>query len=95
MQIDDELIDYLEELSHLTLSEEEKLRLSGDLKEILSGMARLNELDTEGIPERSHPFDNVNAFRDDEAVESFPRELILINAPFRNDEMFIAPKTVE
>ncbi|MDR0320143.1 MAG: Asp-tRNA(Asn)/Glu-tRNA(Gln) amidotransferase subunit GatC [Treponema sp.] len=95
MQIDDKLISYLEDLSCLTLSDTEKSRLTGDLKEILSGMDRLSELNTDGVPERSHPFDNVNAFRDDEAGASFERELILKNAPERNDEMFIAPKTVE
>ena len=48
-----------------------------------------------GVVERSHPFDNVNDFRDDEVRPSFDRALILQNAPFRNDEMIIAPKTVE
>lgn len=95
MQIDDTLITYLEGLSYLTLSDDEKVRLKGDLDKILNGMARLGELDTSGIPERSHPFDHVNAFRDDETQASFDRELILKNAPDRNDEMFVAPKTVE
>jgi len=95
MQIDDKLIEYLEHLSCLTLSDDEKVRLKGDLDKILSGMAQLSELDTNGVPERSHPFDNVNAFRDDEVQPSFDRELILKNAPDRNNEMFIAPKTVE
>jgi aspartyl-tRNA(Asn)/glutamyl-tRNA(Gln) amidotransferase subunit C len=95
MQIDDKLLSYLEDLSCLTLSDAEKSRLTGDLKDILSGMERLSELNTEGVPERSHPFDNVNAFRDDETVASFDRMLILKNAPDRNDIMFIAPKTVE
>jgi aspartyl-tRNA(Asn)/glutamyl-tRNA(Gln) amidotransferase subunit C len=95
MQIDDGLISYLEDLSCLTLSEAEKSRLTGDLKEILDGMERLSELNTEGVPERSHPFDNVNAFRDDVPGISFERDLILKNAPDKNDSMFIAPKTVE
>lgn len=95
MQIDAKLIAYLEDLSCLTLSEDEKLRLTGDLRDILSGMARLGGLDTEGVPERSHPFDNANSFRDDEAKISIDRELVLQNAPVRNDAMFIAPKTVE
>ena len=72
-----------------------KKRLSGDLNAILGHMARLGELNTAEVNERSHPFDNVNAFRDDEVRPSFDRELILKNAPVRNDEMFIAPKTVE
>jgi len=95
MVIDGKLIGYLEDLSCLTLSGDEKACLAKDLEKILNGMARLGELDTNGVPERSHPFDNVNAFRSDEAQASFDRELILKNAPCRNEEMFIAPKTVE
>jgi len=95
MQIDDELISYLEDLSCLTLADDEKSRLTGDLREILDYMALLGKVNTGGVPERSHPFDNVNVFRDDEARPSFDRELILKNAPERNDETIIAPKTVE
>ena len=95
MKIDGKLISYLEDLSCLTLSDDEKKRLTGDLKEILGGMERLGDLNTENVPERSHPFDHVNAFREDEVKVSFDRELILRNAPNRNDEAFIAPKTVE
>ena len=92
MQIDDKLISYLENLSYLTLTEDEKGRLKDDLSKILRSMARLNELNTEKVPERSHPFDNVNAFRKDEVDASLDRELILKNAPEHNDEVFIAPK---
>ena len=95
MRIDEELIAYLEDLSYLTLSADEKLRLAGDLEKILSNMARLGELDTSGVIERSHPFDNVNSFADDAVRGSFERELILANAPKRNDEAFVAPRTVE
>ena len=95
MQIDDKLLAYLEDLSCLTLSDNEKLRLKKDLREILDYMARLGELDTNGVLERSHPFDTVNVFRDDQARPSFDRALILQNAPIKNDEFFIAPKTVE
>jgi aspartyl-tRNA(Asn)/glutamyl-tRNA(Gln) amidotransferase subunit C len=95
MKINEELIAYLEDLSCLTLSVDEKNRLAGDLRDILSGMERLGELNTENVPECSHPFDNVNAFRDDKTQASFDRELILKNAPDKDDEMFIAPKTVE
>jgi len=95
MQIDDKLLEYLEDLSCLTFSISEKTKLSKDLQEILDYMARLGELNTDGILERSHPFDNVNAFRNDMVSPSFDRELILQNAPVRNNETIIAPKTVE
>ena len=95
MEINSKLIAYLEDLSFLSLTDSEKSRIAEDLEEILGGMACLEDLDTSGVIERSHPFDNTNAFRDDVAQSSFPRELILKNAPNRNDIMFIAPKTVE
>jgi len=95
MQIDDKLISYLEDLSYLTLPADEKLRLSEDLGKILNSIERLSELNTDGVQERSHPFDNNNVFRDDKVRPSFDRELILKNAPVRNDKFFVAPKTVE
>ena len=95
MRIDNKLIAYLEDLSYLKLSKEEKKRLTGDLRGILRHMARLSKLDTGDIAECSHPFDNVNAFREDEARDSLDRALILFGAPEKTVEMFIAPKTVE
>ena len=94
MQIDEKLITYLEDLSCLTLSKEEKERLCVDLDKILNGMKILEKLDTKDVEERSHPFDDTNAFRDDIVKTSFERKLILKNAPDSNDEMFIAPRTV-
>lgn len=95
MPIEDKLICYLEDLSCLTLPDDEKLRLKGDLAEILSYMARLESLNTDGVTERSHPFDKFNAFRQDDVQPSLDRELILKNAPDSNGEAFIAPKTVD
>ena len=95
MHIDEQLISYLEDLSCLSLSPDEKCRLAADLENILRDMARLGEVETDGVPESSHPFDHVNAFRDDVVHASLGRELILKNAPDKNSEMFLAPKTVE
>jgi aspartyl-tRNA(Asn)/glutamyl-tRNA(Gln) amidotransferase subunit C len=95
MQIDSKLISYLEDLSCLALSDIEKNRLTEDLQKILNIIAPISGLNTDGVPECSHPLNNVNIFRNDEIEPSFDRELILKNAPARNEEMFIAPKTME
>ena len=91
MLIDDKLIDYLEDLSCITLSNEERQRISGDLEKIIGYMDCLGGLDTEGVPECSHPFDHVNVFRDDRVGPSFDRESILLNAPETVEGMFAAP----
>ena len=67
MQITDELIGYIGDLSRLYLSDEEKERAKKDLSDVLDYTEKLNELDTEGLPEMSHPFEAVNRFREVEA----------------------------
>jgi len=93
MQVDEKLISYLEDLSCLALSDNEKKSLAGDLQGMLSVISKISEVNTDGVPEDAS--DKVNVFREDEVHPSLPRELILQNAPERNDEMFIAPRTVE
>jgi len=95
MKIDDKLIGYLENLSRLTLTGEEKEQAKTDLTGIIEYMAKLGELDTEGLPALSHPFAVVNRFREDEVTQSYERGQILANAPVKSEEYFSAPKTVE
>jgi len=95
MKIDEKLMTYLEDLSCLTLSVDEKNCMAENLPPILTCMAKIDELDTGDVPECYTPLDNINVFRNDEKYSSFDRELILKNAPVRNDEFIIAPKTVD
>ena len=94
-KIDDQLIVYLEALSCLKLTDEEKEQAKIDLAGIIGYMDKLSELDTEGAPAISHPFPTVNRLREDKVTPSFDTELILSNAPKKNEDYFIAPKTVE
>ena len=99
MRINGDLILYLEDLSCLTLTDGEKLRVSAELKDILSYMSILGGLDTENISESGRSFynggDNADALREDIVETSFERGLILKNAPESDGETFIAPRTVE
>ncbi len=93
--IDDELIKYLEELSRLTLTEEEEKNAKQDLTKILEYIDTLNKLDTDNVEPMSHPFPYTNNFREDECRPSEERELILKNAPQQKDGCFKVPTTVE
>jgi len=95
MKIDETLISYLEDLSMLTLSTDEKNCMIADLEKSLNEIAKLSDLNTGDAEQCSLPFDDINIFRSDEVQPSFDRELILKNAAVKNDEFFIAPKTVE
>ncbi len=92
MLIDEKLIAYLEDLSYLYLTDNEKIRIAGDMEKILEGMARLSELGTDDIPVKPQC---INELRKDTVTPSFDRNLILRNAPEKNNEMFISPKVQE
>lgn len=56
MKIDDSIIDYLEELSKLSLTKSEKDGRKKDLEEIITFVEKLNELDTTKTKETNNPF---------------------------------------
>ena len=97
--IDEKLIHYLEDLSFISLSGEERGRICADLKSIIAGMELLSELDAGSASQQAlasfvtNPF--VTALRKDEVIPSFSRGEILKNAPEANGETFIVPKAVE
>ncbi len=95
MKITDELIDYIGELSRLELSAEEKEGAKKDLTDILNYMDKLNELDTTGVKELTHPFNESNRFRNEDTVNGDQREAMLQNAPAAKGDYFKVFKTVE
>ncbi len=95
MKITDELIDYIGELSRLELSAEEKEDAKKDLTDILNYMDKLNELDTTGAKEMTHPFDEANRFRKEDLINEDQREAMLQNAPGARGDYFKVFKTIE
>ena len=95
MRIDDELIAYLENLSRLELTPQEREQAKAELGEVIGYMAKLSEIDTEGLPALSHPFEAANRFREDDVEPSLPRELALRGAPESDEQCYWVPQTVE
>ena len=95
MQITDELINYVSDLSRLYLSDEEKEARKADLSDVLNYVEKLNELDTKGMPEMSHPFEAVNCFREDVVTNKDDHENLLSNAPESRGQYIKVLKAVE
>ncbi len=95
MKITTELVDYISELSRLSLPEEEKEAMAAQLERIVGYMDVLNRLDTAGVEPMSHVFPLKNVFREDEVVPSQDRAELLANAPAPDPEAFLVPKAVE
>ena len=95
MEITDKLIEYVSELAHLKLEEDQREQAKGDLARMIGYVDKLSQLDTEGVGPMSHAFPVANVFREDEVRESMDRELVLKNAPAPKAGCFLVPKTVE
>ena len=95
MQIDKDLVMYLEKLGRIELSEAQRAATEKDLQDILTYIDTLNELDTDGVEPASHSFPIANVMREDEVTNTARPEAILQNAPNSRDECFVVPKTVE
>jgi len=82
-------------LARLELTDAELDGLQGDLNAILGYVAKLEELDTQGVPTLEHAAEAGDTWRDDENRPSLPREKALAPAPEPADGCFSVPKIIE
>lgn len=95
MKIDKATVDKIAHLARLELTEAEKERSIEELSEILSFMAKLNELDTDGVKPLIYMNDAVNVLRKDEVIQEMTRAEALSNAPLKNGEYFKVAKVIQ
>jgi len=96
MQIDDALLQRLEKLSHLKVSDDKREEIIEQLSEIVSFVDNLSELDTQNIDETFAMTSNGTTLRED--VPQSQIEIIndiLDHAPQSEDHFFIVPKIIE
>ena len=88
-------IQYVARLARLSLTPEEEQTLSAQLGNILGYIAKLREVNVDGIEPTSHAVPLVNVMRPDEERPSFSNEEALLNAPVKANGLFVVPKIVE
>jgi len=88
-------VQYVADLAQLTLDDEAKERLVGELSAILGHMDKLNELDTSDVEPMMHVLEMTNVLREDEVAASLDRDTALMNAPKSDGEYFLVPKILD
>jgi aspartyl-tRNA(Asn)/glutamyl-tRNA(Gln) amidotransferase subunit C len=78
-------------LARLELDEAEVQRMSAELSKVLDHVARIGELDLDGVPPTSHVVDVSSVLRPDEPTPCLPRDVILEAAPEPVDGGFGVP----
>lgn len=89
--IEREQVLHVAKLARLRLSDAEVERMSGELSGILDHVDRIGELDLEDVKPTSHVVELENVLRPDEPRPSWPRDVVLEQAPDPADDAFRVP----
>lgn len=96
MQVDDKLLERLEKLSFLKVSDDKREKIINQLSEFVSFVDNLNELDTEDVDAKFVMSDDATLLREDIAYCNVEiNESILKNSPLSDEGFFIVPKIIE
>lgn len=88
-------VAYIARLANLALDDEEVRRLAVEMRQILSYVEKLNELDTSDIEPMMHVLPLTNVLRDDHVGQSLNRDTALANAPASDGEYFLVPRILD
>jgi aspartyl-tRNA(Asn)/glutamyl-tRNA(Gln) amidotransferase subunit C len=89
--IEREQVLHVARLARLRLTDDEVERMAGELSKILEYVETMNELDLEGVEPTSHVVDLTNVLREDVPRPSWPREVVLEQAPDATETGFRVP----
>jgi aspartyl-tRNA(Asn)/glutamyl-tRNA(Gln) amidotransferase subunit C len=89
--IDRDQVLHVARLARLRLSDEEVERMTGELSGILEHVDRIAELDLDDVEPTSHVVDLENVLRPDVPRPSWPKEVVLEQAPDATDGAFRVP----
>ncbi len=78
-------------LARLKLTDEETQRMAGELSSILDHIAKISELDLDGVEPTSHVVEVEQGLRADEPGPCLPRDVALSQAPAVQDGGFLVP----
>ncbi len=85
-------VEHVAKLARLELSEDEKVKFSKQLGDILKYVEQMNEVNTEGVEPMNHAMEFYNVMREDVVKYENTREELMANAPEQEEDFFKVPK---
>jgi aspartyl-tRNA(Asn)/glutamyl-tRNA(Gln) amidotransferase subunit C len=95
MEVTDELVDHLANLSQLEFVGEDKQKAKADLVRILAFVDKLSELDTTGVEPLRHMTTGQNAWREDMPGLPMDQAEALAPASSAHPGYFTVPKFIQ
>ena len=88
-------VEHLSALAHITMTDDELEKMTGELGVIVDSMKTVQEAAGDDVPATSHPVELTNVFRSDEVGHVFTAEESLANAPDALDGRFKVPAIMD
>jgi aspartyl-tRNA(Asn)/glutamyl-tRNA(Gln) amidotransferase subunit C len=95
MSVDAATVRRIAHLARVAVADDEVEHLRGELNAILAFVEQLSEVDVAGVEPMTSVTPMVMKKRADEVTDGEIPDLILQNAPAREDNYFLVPKVVE
>lgn len=93
-KITDEVMENVEILAKLELSEKEREKAAEEMEKMLQYVEKLQELNTDEVEPMPYAMSVENVFREDVVTNTDRREEMLANAPASKDGQYQVPKTI-
>jgi aspartyl-tRNA(Asn)/glutamyl-tRNA(Gln) amidotransferase subunit C len=88
-------VQHVADLARLSLSEAEADAMASELDAILEYAEQVRAVETRGVPPSAHPLSLPTPLREDRAAPPLDPELVLANAPEREDTAFVVPQVLD
>ncbi len=85
-------VEHVAKLARLELDEDEKVKFSKQLGDILKYVEMMNEVDTSGVEPMNHSIDFSNVMREDIETYEVSKVELMSNAPDVEGDFFKVPK---
>ncbi len=85
-------VRHVAKLARLKLSHEQLQQYRRELSSVVAHIAKLHEVDVQGVEPMAHPHDLTNRLDEDEVVAPMPVEQVLGPAPAVKDQFLTVPK---
>lgn len=95
MEINDQLIDKLSDLSRLKFDGDDRDAIKTDLKKMIDFIEKLNQVNTDGVAPLIYMTNEPLILRKDEVGPELTQEEALKNAPSRDSDYFKVPKVLD
>lgn len=95
MSVDAKTVRRIAHLARIAVADDEVEALRAELNAILAFVEHLSEVDIEGIEPMTSVIPMAMKKREDRVTDGEIPDLVLKNAPARQDHFFVVPKVVE